>query len=72
MNKPARFPRLEFSARPRKPRQGQPSKPVALRSVPRSQERRELELQLRGARLTARERNRLQMELDALEARERG
>lgn len=72
MNKPARFPRLEFGARPRKPRLSQPAKPVALRSVSSAQERRELELQLRGARLTARERNRVQMELDALEARERG
>lgn len=71
MNKPARFPHLEFGARPRKPR-NPPAKPVALRSAPSSQERRELELQLRGARLTARERNRVQMELDALEARERG
>lgn len=72
MNKPARFPRLEFSARPRKPRQSQPAKPVALRSVSSSQALRELELQLRGARLTARERNRVQMEIDALEARDRG
>lgn len=71
MNKPARFPRLEFSARPRKPR-NPPAKPVTLRSVSSAQDRRELELQLRGARLTAREKNRLQMELDALEARERG
>ena len=46
--------------------------PARFPRLPRSQERRELELQLRGARLTARERNRLQMELDALEARERG
>jgi hypothetical protein len=66
MNKPARFPRLEFSARPRKPRQGQPSKPVTLRSAPSSQERRELELQLRGARLTARERRRIEMQIEAL------
>jgi len=66
MNKPARFPRLEFSARPRKPRQIQPAKPVALRSAPSSQERRELELQLRGARLTARERRRIELQIEAL------
>lgn len=66
MNKPARFPRLAFTSI-KTPRTGAPLQPVTPVSPSgNSQTIRALELQLRGAKLTLRERRQIQMQLDEL------
>lgn len=68
MSNPARFPRLEFASR-RSTRTGAPLKPappLAVSPSANAQIRCALELQLRGAKLTLRERRQIQMQLDEL------
>ncbi len=69
MTKPARFPRLAFtSVKPPRAKGPalRPAAPVAFCNNTGS-ERRQLEHELRGARLTPRERRRIELQIEALE-----
>jgi hypothetical protein len=68
MSKPARFPRLEFTSikPPRKGATLLPAPRLVSSSTNVQSERKRMEHELRGARLTPRERRKLLLDLESL------